>query len=139
MPLIGIRGHRAGGGTAPPAAFYSTAASEAAMLAAADRIGQRVRRTDVGATFEQVASPASSIGNWVDLTSGGAGAGADYHQHEQTAAAALWTVNHNLGRFASVSVTSPGGVALWPDVVHLNQNQTQIIFSTPATGRAYFI
>ena len=70
---------------------------------------------------------------------GGGGPGADYFEHTQGSASALWTVNHNLGREPSVSVKTVGGVEIVPSVTHQSVNQTQIAFSAATAGRAYFV
>lgn len=65
------------------------------------------------------------------------GSGTSFYQFQQLSPAATWTINHNLGRMPSVSLQTLGGVEIWADVIHLNQNQTQISLSVAATGRAY--
>lgn len=59
-----------------------------------------------------------------------------YFEHIQSAAAAVWTVAHNLGRRPVVQVFSAGGVEVWAGVHHLNPNTLQISFQTPQTGTA---
>lgn len=46
-----------------------------------------------------------------------------------------WIVNHNFGRKpTSVSILSPGGVEQWADIVHVSDNQLQVLFAQPYTG-----
>lgn len=66
------------------------------------------------------------------------GAGGHYFQHVQSSAAAVWTVNHNLGARTNVAVFSPGGVEVEAAVLHVSDNQTTISFNTPQTGSAVF-
>jgi hypothetical protein len=57
--------------------------------------------------------------------------------HEQTEAAALWTVDHNLGRKPSVSVRNLSDVEVFATVEHANDNRLFVIFGRSATGRVY--
>lgn len=69
---------------------------------------------------------------------GGAG-GTDFFQHDQPSPAPVWTINHNLGRRPSVTVRSVGGLKVEPDILHVSDNQVQILFSAPFAGGAYFV
>jgi hypothetical protein len=55
---------------------------------------------------------------------------------EQTQAtpAALWIVNHNLGSKPNARVYSPGGVEMLAEVIHISNNQIQVVFDAPTTG-----
>jgi hypothetical protein len=64
MALFGRRALITGGG----ATFTPSVDTQAAMLALADRPGQRAFRTDLGSTFEQTASPASTLANWQQIS-----------------------------------------------------------------------
>lgn len=66
-------------------------------------------------------------------------AGLFAYEHIQTVASDSWLVNHNLGRNPIVSVYSVGGREVNAEVVHINTNQTQILFAAPQTGAARFI
>ncbi|EZP56411.1 hypothetical protein [Delftia sp. RIT313] len=66
----------------------------------------------------------------------GGGAGATY-THIQSAAAAVWTVAHNLGRYPSITVVDNLGGQLYPDVRYVDADIVQITHSVPLTGRAY--
>ena len=66
----------------------------------------------------------------------GGGAGATY-THIQSAAAAVWTVAHNLDRYPSVTVVDNLGGQLYPDVRYIDADIVQITHSVPLTGRAY--
>jgi len=76
----------------------------------------------------------------VAVVVGPTGAGGNRYVHDQTAPAALWTVNHNLGaRPAAVTVLSPGGAEVNADVVHTSFNQLHVLFAARAAGRAVII
>lgn len=57
--------------------------------------------------------------------------------HTQSAAAATWTVNHNLGVRPAVSVRSPGGVEVEAEVAHTSANQCVVTFAAPYTGSVF--
>lgn len=61
----------------------------------------------------------------------------DYYVHDQQVAAATWTVNHNLGKFASVNVVDTVGDEVVADVTYNSVNQLTINFSAPISGKAY--
>jgi hypothetical protein len=66
--------------------------------------------------------------------------GAQPYEHSQTVAAAVWTVNHNFGRWPSaVTVVTTGGVEVTGDVTHVSTNQSTIAFVQPFAGRARVI
>lgn len=58
------------------------------------------------------------------------------YRHTQSGAAATWTVNHDLGRWPSIGVYSPGGVEVEASVLHTSLNQAVIAFNQPQTGFA---
>lgn len=57
--------------------------------------------------------------------------------HTQTAASAIWTVNHNLGKYCSVTVVDSGGNIIVGNVEYVNTNKLFIRFSSAVSGRAY--
>lgn len=57
--------------------------------------------------------------------------------HTQTAASALWTVSHNLGKYCSVTVVDSGGSIIVGNVEYVNINKLLIRFSSAVSGRAY--
>lgn len=70
----------------------------------------------------------------------GGGSGATTYQHTQSSASALWTVNHNLGRWPSaVTVLSAGGVEVAAQVNHVSINQLTVTFAAPFAGLARII
>lgn len=58
------------------------------------------------------------------------------YTHRQRAAAAVWTIPHNLGRRPLVTVLSIGGVVLMAGVVHLSENTLQVVLDDPYPGEA---
>ena len=58
------------------------------------------------------------------------------YTHLQSVAAAVWTLNHNLGFRPSVSILDTGGNEVEADVVHMNSNQLVIRFAIPLAGLA---
>ena len=80
-------------------------------------------------------SPASVLTSAEQGPPGPAGGGSLY-QHPQTTPSDLWTINHNFGRYAHINIYSPGGVAMWAEVVQATNNQCLIYFDSPQTGFA---
>ena len=62
--------------------------------------------------------------------------GSTQYVHAQPAAALSWTVAHNLGRRAMVTVLSIGGMEVLASVIHLSSNVLQIDFDNPMAGEA---
>lgn len=59
------------------------------------------------------------------------------YEHEQAAPSDTWVVNHNLGRFpSSVLLLTSGGVEFEAEVVHVSENQFQVLLAFPITGFA---
>jgi hypothetical protein len=58
----------------------------------------------------------------------------------QTIASSIWNVTHNLGRHpvSDIWVTHNGGMEkiLPKQVIHLNNNELQIVFTSNETGQA---
>ena len=57
--------------------------------------------------------------------------------HNQNVASAVWTVNHNLDKYASVSVVDSGYTAVNGLVEYINTNSLTITFSAPFSGKAF--
>jgi hypothetical protein len=56
--------------------------------------------------------------------------------HTQSSAAATWIVNHGLGVRPAVQVLTTGGMAMLAEIVHVDNNQLQILFAQPMAGQA---
>ena len=72
------------------------------------------------------------------VTAGGSGGGtaSTVYTHAQVVAAAIWTINHNLGLRPAVSILDSGGNEVEADVVHTSANQLLIRFAIPISGLA---
>ncbi len=57
--------------------------------------------------------------------------------HNQTAASAVWTINHNLGKYCSVTVVDSGGNIIVGNVEYVGINKLLIRFSSAVSGKAY--
>lgn len=57
--------------------------------------------------------------------------------HNQTAASALWTVTHNLGKYCSVTVVDSGGNIIVGNIAYVDTNKLLIHFSSAVSGKAY--
>ena len=60
-----------------------------------------------------------------------------HYEHVQSSAAAVWTVNHNLGKFASAIIKLADGQQVEALVNHTNKNTLTITFSGDNSGTAY--
>tara|TARA_R100000541_G_scaffold47704_1_gene54734 strand:- start:9 stop:482 length:474 start_codon:yes stop_codon:yes gene_type:complete len=58
--------------------------------------------------------------------------------HHQSSANATWNVNHNLGKFTSVTVVDSGNTVVQGQIVFVDPNNITLIFSSAFSGRAYF-
>jgi hypothetical protein len=58
--------------------------------------------------------------------------------HFQIGASNAWTVNHNLGKFASVTIVDSGNNVVIGDYEIVDQNQVILRFSAPFSGKAFF-
>lgn len=64
--------------------------------------------------------------------------GSDAHlAFGQSVPAALWTVNHNLGKRPAVQVFDSAGTQVEGDVAHLNVNTLTVTFAFPFSGTCY--
>jgi hypothetical protein len=55
----------------------------------------------------------------------------------QLSAALHWIIDHDLNSFPSVTVVDSGGTEVLPDVVYVNNNQIELYFANPTSGKAY--
>jgi len=51
--------------------------------------------------------------------------------------AAVWNIQHNLGKFPSVSVINNNNVVINGEVTYIDNNNVQLNFSAGFTGKAY--
>jgi hypothetical protein len=80
-----------------------------------------------------------AIGENLSLSTSGtlSAVGAQTFIFNQGVPAAQWTINHNLGRFPSVSVVDSAGNVVEGDVDFLSANEITVAFSAPFSGEAY--
>lgn len=69
---------------------------------------------------------------------GGGSSGDKTYRHVQGSAASVWNVTHNLAKRPSVTVVDSGGSEVEGDIIHISDNQTQLLFSAAFSGEAYF-
>jgi hypothetical protein len=65
------------------------------------------------------------------------GSGDAYFPFTQTVASSEWFIQHNLGKFPSVTVKDSSGHQVFGDVNHLDANSLVVSFSAPFAGDAY--
>jgi len=64
--------------------------------------------------------------------------GTDKHYtHNQAAASNVWTVEHNLNKYPSVTVTLSTGQVGYGDITYIDENNLTITFSGANSGKAY--
>ena len=57
--------------------------------------------------------------------------------HTQAVSSSSWVINHNMGKFPSVSVVDSAGNEVVGDVVYGDINTVIVNFSAPFQGRAF--
>lgn len=57
--------------------------------------------------------------------------------HIQGEASDTWMIEHNMGRYPSVTVVDSAGSAVFGDVAYTNENQLTVTFSVAFSGKAY--
>tara|TARA_R110000796_G_scaffold112752_1_gene224396 strand:- start:644 stop:1342 length:699 start_codon:yes stop_codon:yes gene_type:complete len=60
------------------------------------------------------------------------------YTHEQSSAAPVWTITHNLKKQPAVSVVDSTDNVIICEVEYTSLNQVELRFSTPYSGKAYF-
>ena len=59
------------------------------------------------------------------------------YRHVQTAPAAIWSINHNLDKYPSVTVKDSAGTTVTGEVVYDDPDNLTITFSAAFSGEAY--
>ena len=72
-----------------------------------------------------------------DVLAGAGTSGDKTYNHVQSVAASIWTINHNLGKFPSVTVVDSGGTQIEGDVVYDDPDNVTVSFSSPFGGKAH--
>lgn len=82
----------------------------------------------------------------LELSGGGGGSGSGgteggegdkYYYHSQASAAEEWVIEHNLGKYPSVTVVSSAGEEIYCDKKHLSINKVVLNFGTALSGAAF--
>lgn len=68
-------------------------------------------------------------------TSGGSGDKS--YTHTQSLAATTWTVNHNLGKFPSITIVDSAGTHVLGTIVQISLNTVTVSFSVAFSGKVY--
>lgn len=58
--------------------------------------------------------------------------------HLQLTPAAVWNINHGLGKFPSIQVSDSSGRLVLGKVEHVDENNSTITFTSAFSGKAYF-
>lgn len=59
-----------------------------------------------------------------------------YYRHTQGVSASVWTINHNLNKRPSVTVTDSAGTVIIGQVKYLSNNSVELSFSAAFSGFA---
>lgn len=59
------------------------------------------------------------------------------YTHVQSAASSTWTINHNLGRYPSVTIVDSAGSAVLGSVAYLSTNLIEVTFTSQFVGKAF--
>lgn len=70
-------------------------------------------------------------------SSGGGGGAAETYEHSQSTPSSMWMIQHNLGRYPSVTVVDSGGTVVEGDIQYIDQNNLKVTFSAPFGGKAF--
>jgi len=57
--------------------------------------------------------------------------------HDQQSASSVWVVQHDMGKYPSVTIVDSGDDEVIGDVNHESENKLRITFSSPISGKAY--
>lgn len=88
-------------------------------------IGQIARNAQVNVAL--VRQPTAEGGGGSDVT----------YVHNQVVPSDVWTIDHNLGKYASIMVVDSGGTTLEPDIHYNSSVQVTVMFGSPTSGKAY--
>lgn len=58
-------------------------------------------------------------------------------EHNQMVPSNVWVITHNLDKFPSVEVVDSAGSVVVGNVSYINNNQIEVEFSFPFSGKAY--
>ena len=118
--------------------LYSSATYPGPNPLAIDDEGVQIVAAATRLNFTGAGVVASAIGNAVTVAIA-AGGMAEPYVHTQSSAAATWIVNHNLGHRPLIDVLDAGGNVVGAEVVHVSENQANVLFAAAYTGQAVCI
>lgn len=87
---------------------------------------------DSPGTAGQILSSNGTDTEWVDLPESD-----KTYIYVQSVPSVLWNIQHNLGKFPSVSVVNINNVLLYGEVTYIDSNNLTIAFSAGFSGKAY--
>ena len=67
---------------------------------------------------------------------GDPGSASPFYRHDQGTAESTWVINHNLGYRTAINVYSVGSQLMLANIVHITDNQAQVLFDGPVAGYA---
>lgn len=103
-------------------------------------IGQIQAQGEISGTVEvnQLNITAEIIATGPRGEKGEKGDGGDLNYvHYQSTPSEKWLINHNLGKYPSVSIVNSAGSVVVGDVVILDENNVEVSFSGSFSGIAY--
>lgn len=56
--------------------------------------------------------------------------------YSQVTASDTWNINHSLNKYPSVTIINTSNEQVFGDIIYINENNVQIKFSAPVSGRA---
>lgn len=56
--------------------------------------------------------------------------------HNQMASSSVWEIEHNLGKFPSITIVDSAGTTVIGDVIYVSENLVQVKFSSEFAGKA---
>jgi hypothetical protein len=55
--------------------------------------------------------------------------------HTQSPPSSTWVINHNLGYKPTAELISTGGVKIFAEIIHVSDNQIQVLSDSPLSGQ----
>lgn len=59
------------------------------------------------------------------------------YTHHQLASSDTWNINHNLGKYPSITIVDSAGTMVMGDILYIDENNLQVSFSSAFSGKAY--
>lgn len=93
--------------------------------------------TRSGAVIDAGAVEADTVVAWTDIVNRPSTFAPNNYTHIQDAAAAVWTITHNLGYHPQVTIVDSAGSEVMGDIAYLDINTVRATFGGAFAGRAY--